>query len=204
MAGAVVAGALLQLLMSDRFTLVRPDWLLPGLELALMGVLLLVDPVPRHEGRQLGRRLALLVVALVGAVNGLSAVLLDADLVTGRAGSSAGPLLGSAAAIYATNVIAFAIWYWELDAGGPASRALAASQHPDFLFAQMGQPDVGSPDWEPRFWDYLYLSYTNATAFSPTDTLPLRRRAKLLMTLQSIVALSTTALVIARAVNVLR
>ncbi|HTC81214.1 MAG TPA: hypothetical protein VK848_06740, partial [Acidimicrobiia bacterium] len=87
--------------------------------------------------------------------------------------------------------------------GGPVARAHAHREHPDFLFPQMQTPELAAPDWEPGFADYFYLSFTNATAFSPTDVLPLSRWAKLMMMLQSIVSLVTVALVIARAVNIL-
>jgi hypothetical protein len=112
--------------------------------------------------------------------------------------------LASAGAIYLTNVIAFGIWYWELDSGGPLARAAATRPYPDFLFPQMTQHHLASKNWEPRFGDYLYVSFTNATAFSPTDTMPMPRWAKALMSVQSAIALSTTALVIARAVNILK
>jgi uncharacterized membrane protein len=101
-------------------------------------------------------------------------------------------------------VLLFGLWYWELDRGGPGARARGERDFPDFLFPQMTADDMAPPDWEPTFVDYLYLSYTNATAFSPTDTLPLSRWAKLLMLVQSGVALATVALVIARAVNILQ
>ena len=91
-----------------------------------------------------------------------------------------------------------------VDRGGPAARANARKTHPDFLFAQMSSPELVDKDWEPTFVDYLFLSFTNATAFSPTDTLPLSRWAKLAMMFQSAVSLATLALVIARAVNILR
>jgi hypothetical protein len=113
-------------------------------------------------------------------------------------------LLLNGGVIWLTNVLVFALWYWELDRGGPVGRALAVKHHPDFLFPQMATPQMAPPDWEPWFPDYFYLSFTNATAFSPTDTLPLSRWAKMLMALQSAVSLSTVALVIARAVNILK
>jgi uncharacterized membrane protein len=114
-----------------------------------------------------------------------------------------GRLLAAGAAIWLTNVIVFGLAYWEFDRGGPAVRAGGREAFPDFLFPQMQDPAVAPPDWEPAFADYLYLSFTNATAFSPTDVMPLSRWAKLLMMFQSGVALILAALVIARAVNVL-
>ncbi len=113
------------------------------------------------------------------------------------------PLLMWGSTVWLTNVIVFALGYWELDRGGPAARAMARKTHPDFLFSQMTVPELIHKDWEPGFVDYLYLSFTNATAFSPTDTLPLSRWAKLLMMAESLVSLITVALIVARAVNVL-
>jgi uncharacterized membrane protein len=105
--------------------------------------------------------------------------------------------------VYFTNLIAFGLWYWELDRGGPAARAHGVKAYPDFLFPQMSTPDLAPAEWEPAFIDYLYVSFTNATAFSPTDVMPLTRWAKLTMALQSAVALVVVAMVIARAVNIL-
>jgi len=117
---------------------------------------------------------------------------------------SAARLIANGGSIYLTNIIAFALWYWELDRGGPAARTHGIERYPDFLFPQMSSPDLAPPDWEPAFVDYLYMAFTNATAFSPTDVMPLSRIAKLTMALQSAVALATVGLVIARAINVLK
>ena len=87
-------------------------------------------------------------------------------------------------------MIAFALWYWEFDRGGPVARALAIKPYPDFEFPQMTSPELAPPSWEPMFADYFYLSFTNATAFSPTDVMPLSRWAKMLMLVQSAVSLS--------------
>jgi uncharacterized membrane protein len=106
-------------------------------------------------------------------------------------------------AIWITNVIIFALWYWELDRGGPVARSKAVHKYPDFMYPQMQAPDLAPEHWEPTFLDYLYVSFTNATAFSPTDTMPLSRWAKMLMMAQASVSLATVALVIARAVNIL-
>jgi uncharacterized membrane protein len=94
--------------------------------------------------------------------------------------------------------------HWEFDRGGPAHRAQATFQHPDLMFPQMAEQRLAAPDWEPRFVDYLYLSFTNATAFSPTDVMPLARWAKLTMLAQSALSLAVGVLVIARAVNILK
>ncbi|MFN8036370.1 MAG: hypothetical protein U0V73_10585 [Acidimicrobiia bacterium] len=98
----------------------------------------------------------------------------------------------------------FALWYWEFDRGGPLDRAAGVQPYPDFLFPQMASPELAPPDWEPGFVDYLYVSFTNATAFSPTDTMPMTQWAKLTMLVQSAISVIAVALVIARAVNILR
>jgi hypothetical protein len=200
---AIVVAIALQLALPDGLIL-QPRWLLPGIEVALLAALIWANPVRLVRAHPVLRGLGLGLVITMTVANAGSAGLLIDRLLTGRAGSSSITLVGSGAAIYATNIIAFGLWYWELDRGGPVERARGSHQHTDFLFPQMTQPDVGKPEWEPAFVDYLYVSYTNATAFSPTDTMPLSRWAKLLMLAQSAIALSTIALVIARAVNILR
>jgi uncharacterized membrane protein len=105
--------------------------------------------------------------------------------------------------IWVINILAFALVYWELDRGGPAARAHAVSDLPDFLFQQMQSPGFAPHDWKPAFVDYVYLSFTNATAFSPTDVMPLSRWAKLTMLVQAAVALVIVVLVVARAINAL-
>jgi hypothetical protein len=101
-------------------------------------------------------------------------------------------------------VIVFGLWYWEFDRGGPVARADATRTYPDFQFVQMTNPQLAPPDWEPVSGDYLYPSFTNAAAFSPTDVMPLTRWAKIAMTVQSAVSIVTVALVVARAVNILK
>ncbi|MGZ4758401.1 MAG: hypothetical protein ACXV95_04995, partial [Acidimicrobiales bacterium] len=122
----------------------------------------------------------------------------------GTQSRDAASLLLTGSAIWVTNVIVFALWYWDLDRGGPVARAHALHEHPDFVFPQMQAPELAKRDWEPAFADYFYLSFTNATAFSPTDVMPFSRWAKMTMLVQSAVSLVTVALVIARAVNILR
>ena len=182
---------------------VASRFLLPAVEAVILIVLLALNPRRIDRVSRPLRSLGLALIAVASLANGYSAVVLISGLVNGTQGSSAGPLLTSGGAIYLTNVLVFALWYWELDRGGPASRSLALNVNPDFLFPQMGTPHVADPDWEPRFADYLYVSSTNATAFSPTDTMPLTRWAKMTMLLQSTIALVTIALVIARVVNIL-
>ena len=145
-----------------------------------------------------------MLIAVISLANAGSAARLITALLNGRANESAAKLLLTGGAIWLTNVIVFGMWYWNLDRGGPAARAQALKSFPDFLFPQMTAPDLSPPDWEPQFFDYMYLSFTNAAAFSPTDTLPLARWAKMTMMVQSIVSLGTVVLVIASAVNILK
>jgi uncharacterized membrane protein len=201
---SVVAAIVLQILLPPRLTTPLPPDLLPGVEGALLLAIVIVNPLRFERGEAFLRWASIVLIAVMSFANSVSAVLLIRAILQGKAGSSATPLLGDAASIWATNVIAFALWYWELDRGGPALRAQGARQLPDLMFPQMANPGLGPPDWEPYFADYLYLAFTNATAFSPTDVMPLSRWAKLTMMVQGAVSLALGALVIARAVNILR
>lgn len=200
---AILAAVALQLALPDRLAL-RPSWLLPSLELALFGVLVAMNPLRITRERPWLRPSSLGLIGLITLANGWSAVLLIGGLLAARAGEEPGPLLASGGAIWLTNVIAFALWYWEFDRGGPIARAHARRSLPDFQFVQMDNPELASEDWEPSFVDYFYLSFTNATAFSPTDVMPLSRWAKLLMLTQSAVSLVTFAVVISRAVSLFK
>ncbi len=179
-------------------------YLLPGVEAVLLVALVLINPgrVSRRE-RPL-RWVGLTLIAVASVANAYSAIRLVLGLVRGTEGGSPGPLLTTGSAIYITNIVVFALWYWEFDRGGPAARAHGLDPYPDLMFPQMATPGMADKDWEPQFVDYLYVSFTNATAFSPTDTMPLTRGAKLAMLAQSAVALVTVALVIARSVNILK
>jgi uncharacterized membrane protein len=200
----VVIAIVLQTLLPGQLSLrPLPGWLMPVLEGALLVGLFISNPVRIEHRARFVRWASLVLVFLLTGANATSAVLLVREILSGHAGSAAGPLLASGAAIWATNVIAFALWYWEFDRGGPVHRAHGTFQYLDFLFPQMTVNELVPPDWEPRFVDYLYLSFTNATAFSPTDVMPLARWAKLTMLVQSAVSLALAALVIARAINIL-
>jgi hypothetical protein len=198
---AVLAVITLQMLLPQRLAF-PPHWLLPVVQFAFLAGITAINPGRVIHSRPI-RMASLVLIATLSVANAWSATLLVVSLVQGGYGTAAGPLLATGGAIWATNVVVFSLWYWELDAGGPACRAAAHRAHPDFLFVQMQVPSLTDSEWEPRFLDYLYLSFTTATAFSPTDTLPLTRWAKVLMMLQSAISLSTLALVIARAVNIL-
>ena len=144
-------------------------------------------------------------VALTGvmtASNIASAVHLLQKLIDGTIKSPAN-LLAFGGSIWLTNMVVFSLWYWEFDRGGPGARAQAIDPYPDFLFPQMTDPSYAPMNWKPTYFDYLFTSYTNASAFSPTDVMPLTRWAKMLMMIQSATSLITVGLVIARAVNIL-
>jgi uncharacterized membrane protein len=182
---------------------IRPRLVLPILEGVLLIALMSASPGRITRRSAAIHTTALALLGLVSLDNTVSAALLVHLIIAGHAGDAAA-LLGHGAAIWATNVIVFALWYWEFDRGGPVARAYADRRYPDLLFPQMAQADLASPDWTPNFFDYLYTSFTNATAFSPTDTLPLSRWCKALFLAQSAVSLITVALVISRAVNIFK
>jgi hypothetical protein len=180
-----------------------PRWLVPGVEGLLLLGLMITTPTRHHTQSP---RLRAMVVALVGLVSltTLIALILLARFLLDGSHARGHALLFAGLVLWLTNILIFGIWYWELDRGGPARRVApnASGARADFLFPQMVEPQI-APGWQPGFADYLYTSYTNATAFSPTDTLPLTAIAKLLMAIQSLIALITILLVVARAVSVL-
>jgi uncharacterized membrane protein len=196
----VLAVVVLQVVLPDRFVF-GGHWLLPVLE-GLLALLLLATTPREKVFKSITRSInVMLLLAAVGLGN-LYALLQVANqlLQHGRI-SNGRELILTAVNIYLTNIIVFALLYWEMDAGGPGRRHAASDVERDFLFPQSSIPRL--EDWRPTSIDYLYVSSTNATAFSPTDTLPLSRRAKMLMLVQSIISLTVVALVAARAVNIL-
>jgi uncharacterized membrane protein len=197
----VAAAIALNLALPERVT-VGPTWLMPSVEGALLLVLVVITPARATAHARGSRRFALAVIGLVSLVNVVSLGLLVHFLING--GQAGGHrLILSGVVLWATNVLLFAVWYWELDRGGPVVRFLHPDTLPDFMFPQLENPQFAPGGWRPGFFDYLYVSLTNATAFSPTDTMPLTLTAKSVMSIQSIAALLTLGLVVARAVNVL-
>jgi hypothetical protein len=197
---------------------IGPRWLAPAVELALLVPLTIVTAWTQRRARKAStkeqvskvwrgrlrtRRLAITLTAVVTAMNfGALARLIEA-ILAGHAASGR-TLLLDAVNIWATNLIIFALWFWALDRGGPAGQILGTGRGKDFQFTQQ-QPGSTTrfPNWSPGFIDYLFLAFTNATAFSPADTFPLTIRAKLLMMAESGISLVTIALVASRAVGIL-
>ena len=201
---AITVAILLQGPLPGRLVLFQPTWVLPALEGLVFVLITVLNPHRIDRESKVLRMLSLSGATLISLANAWSAAHLVNGLIHGTEGSSAGPLLGSGAVIWLTNVIVFGLWYWEFDRGGPVARAHATKLYPDFMFPQMTSPDLAPADWEPMFGDYLYVSFTNATAFSPTDVMPLSRWAKAAMAVQAGISIITVALVVARAVNILK
>jgi len=203
---AVVVMILLQLKVSHALN-IQPGWLVPAIEGVLLVVLVLTNPGRVNRETRWLRLISLALVCAASLINAYAAGRLVYDIATSHVDVSRlspGELLVTGVAVWLTNVIVFGLWFWELDSGGPAARANARKDRPDFLFPQMATPEVAARDWEPGFVDYLYVSFTNATAFSPTDTMPLSRWAKFTMMFESSVSVAVVALVVARAINILQ
>jgi uncharacterized membrane protein len=222
-AAALVAAAALYADMPSRF-IVGPGggafsvvrWVVPALTVFVLVTFVVIRPRGRlveafgwgerslHLTR---RRLALMSIGFVSLANSVSIILLVHLLVNGELTNkttAAAELLRAAVHMWVVNVLLFGLWYWQLDGGGPVNRQTCAPHQRDFLFPQNTEPALEESGWHPEFLDYLYLSFTNAAAFSPTDTMPLSRWAKMLMLVQSAISLALAVMVVARAVNILR
>jgi hypothetical protein len=200
---AVVAAAIvLDFALPERLTL-GPSWLLPGAEALLLVGLIFFSPHERVRHSGLRRRVAIGLIAVVSAVNAVSLILLAHYLLHGHPKSGTS-LMFSGIALWGTNVLLFALWFYEIDRGGPLARLGNQDYYPDFMFIQMTDDAEAHvpPGWRPGMTDYMYLSFTNASAFSPTDTMPLTATAKWLMSAQALVSLVIVLLVISRAVGI--
>jgi hypothetical protein len=215
---SIVLIAALQLAFVNQNLSLGPRWLAPALEVAMLIPLSVATAwtqqrvrvatedhhwvaIRRH--RQWIRAMALGLTILVMLINFSALLAVTHALLSSAKGPSGQSLLLDALNIWFTNVVIFALWYWNIDRDGPAARGLSPNAKPDFLFPQMMGPGDDDPAWTPGFVDYFYVSFTNATAFSPTDTMPLSARSKLLMAVEAFVSLLTVGLVAARAVNIL-
>lgn len=202
MALAVLVAAILQIIVPHRGRI--PVWFVfPVLEIVLLACIVIADPGRIDKRSPALRTATIALIAVMTVANSLGAVLLMYDIIATVHGINSTDLLGRGALIWVTNVIVFSLWYWEFDRGGPAERAAGSARWASFAFPENATPELVPEHWMPTYPDYLYLSFTNSTAFSPTDTLPVRMWAKMTMLVQSVIALVTAILVIARAVNVL-
>ena len=177
-------------------------WLIPVVPEALLLIPLAWDR-PRHRLEQMGlrRTVALALIGVVSVANAFLLLAVIAALLNGGVTNGA-QLLLEAGVVWGTNVIAFGLWYWAFDRGGPVRRRKPEPPPPDFQFPQMENPQFAAPRWQPRLIDYVYVSFTNSIAFSPTDAMPLSGRAKGLMLAESALSAMTVLLVAARAVNI--
>jgi hypothetical protein len=202
MVGAVLAAIVLTLLLPTDMRL-GPRWLLPLIEGALLVALVVADPgrIDRRSRDLRAVSIALVAVLVFGTL-WATGQLIDDLIHGGPETNSANELLEAGFTVWVANNIAFALLYWELDGGGAAARAHRVADQLDLAFPQQLNPHIATPNWQPRFIDYLYLGFTNATAFSPTDVMPLVPWAKIAMAVQSVISLAILGLVIARAVNV--
>lgn len=171
-------------------------------EAVLLASIVLIAPKKLGLPHVPQRTLTLVLNAFMMLSNSASAILLVEKIVDGSI-TSPKRLLWSGFSIWLSNIVIFSLWYWDFDRGGPAARAAGTDSTPDFLFPQMTDPTFAAPGWYARYSDYLYVSVTNASAFSPTDAMPLTKWAKFLMAVQSITSLILVGLVVARAVNIL-
>jgi hypothetical protein len=180
---------------------IRTPWLVPAVEAVLLAVLLFGDPGRLARRSPWVRRIVMAIVVILVAAALWATTLLVYDLIKGiGVTQSPGELLAAGALVWLGNNLSFALLYWLMDSGGPIARV----QNPlpvDFAFTQQMSPELAPPGWRPVFLDYLHLGFTNATAFSPTDVMPLSHRAKYTMLVQSTVALALFGLIVARAVN---
>ncbi len=172
-------------------------WIIPSLEVVL--IIVAAFAPPRHESNRL-RDVGIALAVLITIANASSLVMLIAGIM-GEQGLAGRDLTWAAVDIWVTNMIIFAVWYWELDGGGPRLRAEAPARHHDFLFAQYQLPEPWT--WRPVFLDYLFVAFTNAASFAPADTLPLTIRAKAIMSVQSVISLGVILIVAARAISIL-
>jgi hypothetical protein len=180
---------------------VRVPWLVPGIEGVLLALLLTTNPNSLRRRAHWLHRLSVTFVCILVVAALWATALLVYDLIKGvGVTNKPAELLASGAVIWLGNNLAFGLLYWLIDSGGPVVRTRHAIPV-DFAFTQQLSPEVAPPGWRPVFLDYLHLGFTNATAFSPTDVMPLSHRAKYTMLVQSTVALALFGLIVARAVN---
>jgi uncharacterized membrane protein len=202
--GALILTIVIPLLLPARFSL-GPSWVVPAVVAVLLVAIVVADRAGGGRQPTVVRTLSLgLVAVLVTEAAGVTARLITDLIEGGPETKSASALLSVGFGVWLYTILAFAFLYWLLDGGGPETRLWASPEFPNLAFPEQLNPNVAPPGWRPEFFDYLYLGFTNATAFSPTDVMPLARWAKAAMTVQAVTSLFILGLVIARAVNILQ
>jgi uncharacterized membrane protein len=179
-----------------------PGWLLAAVEGILLVALMIGDPGRIDRDTRWLRLVSFALVAVILISTVTATILLLNGLLIGSAVTqNAVSVLVAGAKVWLGNNVAFALLYWQFDSGGPAARAHGMPKYPDFAFPQQLSPELAPPGWRPQFIDYLYVGFTNANAFSPTDTMPMAHWAKVAMGCQALISFAIIGLVIARAVN---
>ena len=205
MALAVLAAGALRAALPSQLRNGDARWAFIAVVVVLLGVLIIGDPGRIDRDSTWLRVMTVTLIGLISAVNASAAIRLVAGIIRGVTFSTnANVLLASGGAIWLINVIAFSLWYWDLDRGGAAARARGADGRIAFIFPEMSNLQYVGADWYPKFVDYLHLSFTTATAFSPTDVSAIRPWAKLMMMAEETISLVVGILVVARAVNILK
>jgi hypothetical protein len=180
-------------------------WAFVAVNAVLLAILIIGDPGRIDRDSTWLRVMTGTLIGVISAANAGAAVRLVVGIIDGaKFSTNANILLASGGAIWLSNVIAFGLWYWDLDRGGAAARARGSGHAPAFVFPEMANPQYVGSDWYPKFMDYLHLSFTTATAFSPTDVSAIKPWAKLMMMAEEAISLVVAILVVSRAVNILR
>jgi hypothetical protein len=205
MALAVLAAGGLRAALPSQLRNGDARWAFVAVLVVLLGVLIIGDPGRIDRDSTWLRVMTGTLIGLISAANAAAAIRLVAGIINAvKFSTNANVLLASGAAIWLSNVIVFALWYWDLDRGGAAARARGSDRPPAFIFPEMTNAEYVAPGWYPKFLDYFHLSFTTATAFSPTDVSAIKPWAKLMMMAEEIISLLVAILVISRAVNILR
>jgi hypothetical protein len=205
MALAVLAAGGLRAVLPPELRWRDARWAFVLVLFALLVMLIIGDPGRIDRDSRWLRAGTGTLIGLISAVNASAAVRLVAGIIDGaKFSNDANILLASGGAIWLANVLAFGLWYWDLDRGGAAARARGTDRPPAFVFPEMTHAQYVAPDWYPKFMDYLHLSFASATAFSPTDVSAIRPWAKLMMMFEEAISLVVAVLVVSRAVNILK
>jgi uncharacterized membrane protein len=202
MAVAVLVAAILHAFLPSELRLGQSPWL-PWVAFAMLVILIIGDPGRINRVRTWTRVMTDILIGFITLANAYAAVMLVVGILDNASFETPRELLFAGGAVWVTNVIAFALWFWDLDRGGAAERARGTSRTPAFVFPEMLHTEHVRPGWYPTFVDYLAFSFATATAFSPTDVSAVKPWAKALVVVESLLSLALATLVIARAINIL-